>query len=144
MRIAEIMSSHPITIGMDDSLRTIQALLEKHRFHHVMVVGGGRLLGVISDRDVLRRLSPFIETAGSQRRDEATLDLRAHQLMTRRPITVTPETDAQVAASVLVEHGISCLPVVDEAGALVGVVTWKDLLRATLRRSRPAEPLRES
>jgi acetoin utilization protein AcuB len=143
MKVVEIMSTRPITIGMDDSLQSIRELLHKHRFHHVMVVSGGRLRGVISDRDVLRRLSPFVATAGAQRRDEATLDLHAHQLMTRRPITVTPQTDTQVAARFLIENGISCLPVVDDAEALVGVVTWKDLLRASLEQARPAEPLRE-
>lgn len=141
MKIAEFMSSRLITIGMDDPLRTIQELFQRHRFHHLMVVSGGRLRGVISDRDVLRHLSPFLQTAGAQRRDEATLDLHAHQIMTRRPITVTPETDAQAAARVLLENAISCLPVVGASGELVGVVTWKDLLRATLRLAPPAAPV---
>lgn len=137
MKVAEIMTSRLITIGLDDSLATIQGLFHKHRFHHVMVVSGAHLRGVISDRDVLRHLSPFVETAGSQRRDEATLKLHAHQVMTRHPITVTPQTDAQEATRVMIDKGISCLPVVDEGGRLVGVVTWKDLLRATLDPVRP-------
>jgi acetoin utilization protein AcuB len=142
MKVAEIMSSRPITIGMDDSLRKIQELFQQHRFHHLMVVSGGRLRGVISDRDVLRRLSPFLQTAGAQRRDEATLELHAHQIMTRHPITVTPETDSQAAARVLIENSISCLPVVGAGDELVGVVTWKDLLRATLAPSAaPVTPL---
>ena len=141
MKVAEIMSSRLITIGMDDSLRTIQQLFQEHGFHHLMVVSGGRLRGVISDRDLLHHLSPFLQTAGAQRRDEATLDLHAHQIMTRHPITVSPETDTQDAARVLLENAISCLPVVGAGGELVGVVTWKDLLRATLRLPRPAAPV---
>jgi acetoin utilization protein AcuB len=137
MKVAEIMTSRLITIGLDDSLATIQGLFHSHRFHHVMVVSGAHLRGVISDRDVLRHLSPFVETAGSQRRDEATLALHAHQVMTRHPITVTPQTDARDATRLLIDHGISCLPVVDSGGRLVGVVTWKDLLRATLDPARP-------
>ena len=105
-----------------------------------MVLGGRRLCGVISDRDVLRHLSPFAGTPGEQRRDEATLKVHAHQVMTRHPITVAPWTDVLSAAEIMVERRISCLPVVDEAEKLVGVVTWKDLLHAVVATVRSAGP----
>jgi acetoin utilization protein AcuB len=140
MTVAEIMSLHLITVGLDDPLERIQELFHQHRFHHLMVVAGGRLRGVISDRDVLHHVSPFVATAGAQRRDEATLKMHAHQIMTRRPITVTPETDTLVAAAIIIEKGISCLPVVDEHEQLVGVLTWKDLLRSMVQAGQAAAP----
>ena len=138
MTIAEVMSRDPVTVSMDDSLEAIEELFHLHHFHHVMVVGGRKLRGLISDRDVLRHRSPFARTIGEQRRDEATLKLHAHQIMTRRPITVAPSTDVLVAAEIMVERRISCLPVVDETEALVGVVTWKDLLHAVVATLRAA------
>jgi acetoin utilization protein AcuB len=138
MTIAEIMSPNPITVAMDDSLRSIEELFRSHHFHHVMVVSGRRLSGVISDRDVLRHVSPFAGTLGEQRRDEATLKMHAHQIMSRHPVTVSPQTDVFVAAEQMVEKRISCLPVVDEEQRLVGVVTWKDLLHAVVVAARQA------
>jgi acetoin utilization protein AcuB len=140
MTVAEIMSPHLITVGLDDSLEQIQELFQQHHFHHLMVATGGRLRGVISDRDVLRHVSPFVATAGAQRRDEATLKMHAHQIMTRRPVTVTPETDTLAAAAIIIAKGISCLPVVDDREQLIGVVTSKDLLRAMVQAGQPAEP----
>jgi len=135
--IADIMSREPITVAMDATLESIEELFRKHRFHHVMVVDGRRLRGLISDRDVLGHVSPFLETAGEQLRDRATLQMRAHQIMTRRPITAEPHDDVERAARTLVEKGISCLPVIDGEERLVGVVTWKDLLRALVPPSAP-------
>jgi len=130
MTVAEIMTTRVIAVGMDDTLEAIRDLFADHRFHHLMVASGARLLGVISDRDLLRHVSPFASTAAEQRRDTATLHMHAHQIMTRRPITVAPQTDVRDAARLMVEKKISCLPVCDADGTLAGVVTWKDLLRA--------------
>ena len=60
-------------------------------------------------------------------RDTETLNRRAHQIMSREPITVS-RTLLKEAAGLMLEHQISCLPVL-ENGALVGIVSWKDLLR---------------
>lgn len=136
MTIAEVMSPDPVTVSMDDTLQAIEELFHRHHFHHVMVISGRRLCGVISDRDVLRHRSPFAQTICEQHRDEATLKLHAHQIMTRRPITVVPSTDVLAAAEIMVERRISCLPVVGDAEQLVGVVTWKDLLHAVVATVR--------
>jgi acetoin utilization protein AcuB len=141
MTVAEIMTPHLVTVGMDDTLEQIQELFHQHHFHHLMVASGSHLRGVISDRDVLRHVSPFVQTAAAQRRDDATLKMHAHQIMTRRPITVTPQTDVLVAASLIIEKGISCLPVVDANEQLVGVLTWKDLLRSMVQAGRAADGL---
>jgi acetoin utilization protein AcuB len=126
------MSPKPITVSLDATLEEIRELLRVHRFHHVLVTSDRRLAGVISDRDVLHRLSPFAGTPAEQRRDVETLRTHAHQVMTRHPITVTAETDVLAAARILVDKRISCLPVVDAELHVLGVVTWKDLLRAVI------------
>lgn len=130
--ITDVMTSHVVTVDLDARLKDIQTLFENRGIHHVLVVDEGELLGVISDRDVLSALSPFVNTASEQLRDLNTLKRRAHQVMSRDPVTVTRETDIHEAAALLLEHDISCLPVLSEDAQLEGIVTWRDLLGASL------------
>jgi acetoin utilization protein AcuB len=128
--VREVMTRRPVTVSMDATLNTIKQLFDQHRFHHVLVVEGRKLVGVISDRDLLHHLSPFLGNTFNERtQDIATLNKRAHQIMSRKPVTATPETSVKVAAQLILEHQISCLPVVDEDCHPLGIVTWRDLLR---------------
>lgn len=130
MKIAEIMTKRVATVEMDDTLHVVQDLFHKARFHHLLVVDEeGALVGVISDRDLLKALSPYLGTGAEQERDRFTLAKHAHQIMTRNPVVVRPEAEARDAARLLVNKGISCLPVVTAEGEIVGVVTWRDLLK---------------
>ena len=94
------------------------------------------LVGVISDRDLLRALSPYLDTDAEMNRDTETLNRRAHQIMSRQPITISPESSLPEAAAIMLEQHVSCLPVL-ENGALVGILSWKDLLRV-MRDWQPA------
>ena len=134
MTVETIMSRKIVTVDMDDTLARIRDVFKQHRFHHVLVVSGNRLMGVISDRDLLKSISPFIDTLSETTRDLATLQKRPHQIMSRKPISVEKDTTLEAAVGTLLKHNISCLPVTDEDGAIVGVLTWKDLLRALVKR----------
>lgn len=95
----------------------------------MFVVEHDKLIGIISDRDLLKSLSPYMGTAAEKERDVIILNRRAHQIMTRDPITLLPDAEAQDAASVFNEHDVSCIPVVDEGNTLLGVLSWRDLLQ---------------
>lgn len=124
------MTRQVTTIGMDDTLAAIQRIFERVRFHHLLVVSEDHeVVGVISDRDLLKELSPYLNTPSEQRRDLSTLKKKAHQIMSRQLVSGLPMTTIKEAACLLMEHSISCLPVLDENGALVGIVTWKDILK---------------
>ena len=129
-KISKIMITDVVTVDMDTSLKTICALFEKGKFHHLLVVEEERLLGVISDRDVLKAVSPFLDTLAEQARDLSTLKKRAHQIMSRKPITITKDRDLKDAARLMLRENISCLPVVSSDGEIEGIVTWKDILKA--------------
>lgn len=124
------MTKNIVSVSMDDTLDCIRNVFEEHRFHHVLVLSGQRLMGVISDRDLLKSLSPYIGTLSETAHDVATLQKRAHQVMTRKPITISKEATVQAAAEQILEHTITCLPVTDENGDIVGIVTWRDVLKA--------------
>jgi len=131
MFIAQIMTRRIVTVSMDDRLHQIREIFNHVRFHHLLVLDEhDKLVGVISDRDLLKHLSPYVDTAAAQERDLATLNKRAHQVMTRHPITVESTTTVVAAVRTLLDEDVSCLAVVDSGKHPVGVVTWKDLLRS--------------
>lgn len=129
MRVTSIMSRSLVTVRPDDSVDTVRRLFDEHAFHHLLVVERGQLVGVISDRDLLRNISPFVGKLQERPQDITLLHRRVHQIMRRQPITVSPEAEYCDAARVMLEHKVSCLPVVDDRGRPVGVLTWRDLLR---------------
>ncbi len=105
-------------------------VFERERFHHVVVVDDSKVVGVISDRDLLKRLSPFVGSKFNERKqDENTLNLKAHQVMTRNPVTVSPGDSVQVAVDLILKHSFRSLPVVDASRKPVGIISWKDILR---------------
>lgn len=135
--VGSVMTQDVFTVRMDDSIGTIREILRAANFHHLLVVDGGRLAGILSDRDVLKAISPFLGTLSETTRDLTVLDRRVHQIMTRKVITVERTTPLDVAMRKLLDNRISCLPVVSRDGALQGIVTWRDMLKAFLPKEEP-------
>ena len=129
MIIEKIMSKNVVTVEMDDSLKVVKDIFDNTRFHHLLVVESGKLFGVISDRDLLKALSPNIGTASETTRDLAALNKRAHQILTRKPITLSPKSGIYDAIEIFNNHSISCIPVVDEEHKPIGLISWRDILK---------------
>lgn len=115
---------------------TVQQLFKEHRFHHLLVVDDRTLVGIISDRDLLKAISPNIGTMSETDRDRATLNKRAHQVMTSDPISVRPTTPF-AAATLMLEKKVSCLPVTSDQHRLEGILSWRDLLKALVAALQP-------
>ncbi|ENY72614.1 CBS domain-containing protein [Aeromonas diversa] len=120
MRVAEMMSPAPIAVGVEDPLSQLSELLQSVTFHHFPVLAGGELVGVIKDTDIYRAMVLQGDTGAP---------LIASQIMTSHPITVGARMSVQSAANLMLSEGVSCLPVLDNA-ELIGIVTWKDMLKA--------------
>jgi len=136
MKISEIMSTDVITVAMDNAVEEIRSLFEQNDCHHILVVSDNNmLLGIISDRDVLRSLCPGADSSMANNHASKTLQRKAHQIMTRDVITIRPGNDIEDAAQIMLEKKISCLPVVDEADTIEGIVTKTDLLECICRMS---------
>ncbi len=129
VKISEIMSTRVVTIEMDDRLSVAKEIFENAPFHHLLVIEDDVLQGVLSERDYLRALSPNIGNINETERDNETLQRRAHQVMSRNPVTIAPHKALNDASRLMLEHNIGSLPVL-KRGAIVGIITWKDLLRA--------------
>ena len=130
MQIQEIMSRRVATVELDDRLSAVKEIFDTMRFRHLLVVEEEKLFGVLSDRDLLRALSPYIGSTVETPRDVATLNKRVHQVMTRKPLTLRPEADVREAIAMFLQHSISCIPVVDAEFRPLGILSWRDLLKA--------------
>ncbi|RMH07188.1 MAG: CBS domain-containing protein [Nitrospirae bacterium] len=135
-----IMTRQVVTVGMDDTLNTVNAIFHAVKFHHLLVVNEENLLvGVVSDRDVLKAISPYVGTLSETIRDQATLAKRVHQIMSRRLIVVGKDTPIHKAAQLLLDHQVSCLPVTTPELAIEGILTWKDLVKYFVSRNSTVE-----
>ena len=77
MNVAAVMTQSVVTVDMDQALEHVATLLDIHGFHHLLVVNQRKVVGIISDRDVLRSLSPFIGKAAERSRDAEISPRRA-------------------------------------------------------------------
>ena len=104
--ISEIMSKRVVTVSPDDSLGVVRRLFDEHRFHHLLVVENGVARGVISHRDLLKHLSPFVGTLSEAKRDAWTLEKRVHQIMSRGIVWAEPTTPITEAALMMAANRI--------------------------------------
>jgi len=129
LMVGDLMNADVYSVEADEFVEVVDKWMKESAARHVPVVERGKVVGIISDRDIIAaRLSP----AGSDR--PLFKAFRANELMTSPPITVQAKTPAPEAADLLLQHKIGCLPVVGAAGELVGIVTETDFLRAAYAR----------
>ena len=130
MTVGMVMARDPVTIGPEASLREASELLRTRGIHHLPVIGeGGRLLGIITDRDLVHAaLVPALadRMPWNARRHKTP---RARDAMTWAVLTTRPDATLVDAGLVMVERHVGSLPVV-EGDRLVGILTEHDVLRA--------------
>ena len=129
MQVREFMTSKVVCVELDDSLQVVKEIFDNTRFHHLLVVDDNKLRGVISDRDLLKAISPNVGSAAETERDAATLKKRAHQVMSRNLVTLQPEATLEDVVEVFTCCRISCVLIVDKSGNVEGIVSWRDLLK---------------
>ena len=77
----------------------------------------------------MKSISPFVDTLSERMLDRATLDKRAHQIMTREVITLNPTDSVFAAIELFNTHKISCIPIIDKGRHPVGMVSWRDVMK---------------
>lgn len=129
MTLDKIMS-HPVaTVGLDDTLKMVKDILDHAKFNHVLVIDNHKLIGVISDRDVYRQLTPTFGTPLETYKDKMLLNHPVHTFMTRKLSTLRKTANMFDAIDMFLLTGISCIPIVDSENHIEGIVTKRDLLR---------------
>ncbi len=130
--VSNIMTPNPLTVTPRNAIRTAVNLMREGGFRRLPVVDRGRLVGVITDRDLRRAAnSPFV--VREQWYDNFILDhIEVGSCMTPNPVTIGPTESVAEAARLMRNHKIGGLPVIDD-GQLVGIVTETDLLDFLIR-----------
>ncbi len=129
-RVSEIMQTQVATLAPGEHLDLADDIMQLGRVRHMPVLDGQKLVGMVSQRDVLAAsLTRILDFEPGHRRTFMR-SVAIDEVMTRDVVTVGPEATLAEAAQRLVETRIGGLPVVDAAGNLVGLVTEVDLLRA--------------
>ena len=125
--VADIMTSNPVTVTPRNAIRTAVNLMREGGFRRLPVVDRGRLVGIITDRDLRRAAnSPFV--VREQWYDNFILDhIEVGSCITPDPLTIEPAAPIAEAARLMRDHKIGGLPVITE-GQLVGIITETNLL----------------
>jgi CBS domain-containing protein len=126
-RVRDIMGTKLVTIAASDRMSTAEDIMTLGHVRHMPVVQGGRLVGVVSERDLLRAsLSVFSRHRDAERRAFLHV-VEIARVMSTPPIVVGPDATIEEAARIMAERKIGCLPVVD-GEKLIGMLTETDVL----------------
>jgi acetoin utilization protein AcuB len=134
MRVRDCMSVNPETVGPKDSLQKVIELLRRRDIRSVPVIENGKLIGIVTDRDV-RQVAPAYPLFRDE--DEIrryTENLTVTAAMTADPMTIAPDAPLVEAAKVLETYRVSSMPVVDDRH-LVGMLTVTDVLRVFVKQN---------
>lgn len=120
MLVRDRMSAHPVTIRSDADYKEGLRLMQQHNLHHVPVLDAGKkLVGIVAERDLLLAAAQHLQAV-----------VEVGEVMHRGVVTATRNMPIAEAASLMVDHRIGGLPVVDGKQRVVGVITETDIFRA--------------
>ncbi len=132
MKVRDIMIRKVRTLRRSDSLQLAKDIMTQGHIRHFPVLEGEKVVGVVSERDLLRASFSSLVNYG-ERQEKAFLDTVSIKGVVNEPaITISPDATIQEAGSLLLDERIGCLPVV-ENGRLQGLVTGRDILRALIQ-----------
>ena len=130
MKVSEVMTPNPRTVGPDDSLQKAAQVMRDEDTGVVPVVEEGRVTGIVTDRDIVIRAVA-----------DGDFDATVADVVTDDVICATPEMSTAEAAELMSEHQIRRLPVTDDDDRLVGIVSLGDLAVKEGRDTRMGETL---
>lgn len=137
MKVRELMTGAPITVIPDTAVFDARQTMLKERIRHLLVMEGGRLVGIVTDRDIRLNLPSQATSLSVWEVNYLLARLTVGQVMTRSVIITGPDQDARAAARLMLEHKVGALPVLD-GEHLIGILTETDVLRAFARAPEPA------
>jgi len=140
VRVAEdVMTYHVKSLSLDDSLEACYRFMKENKVRHAPIMevpseGEEKpyFVGVVSERDVLRQISPYVGKIGEEETDSKALRQPLGQIITRNPKSVSPGTAMAEMIAVMVDNHVDMVPVLDN-GDLVGIVTATDIIRLFVR-----------
>jgi acetoin utilization protein AcuB len=123
----DLMTKNPVSIQDTESLRVAFEVLATLDIRHLPVVdGAGELVGMLSDRDLRGLTPPLAEPEVAAR----VLSTKVATVMSSSVLAVDEEADAAEVIDLMIDNRVGALPVTDDSGSLVGIVSYVDVLRA--------------
>jgi CBS domain-containing protein len=119
--LADVMRTEVIDVAPEDTLGEVAERMSAVNVGAVVVKDYGRLIGILTERDMLKAMAARVHTS----------DARVREWMTEDPLTATAEMDVEDAAQVMLQHNFRHLPILDESGAVVGLVSLRRVVAAT-------------
>ncbi len=126
-RLRSIMTRDVVIVSSTDTLDKVKTLLFEKHFHHIPVVDDGKLVGIVTSWDLIKLNLKFEEYGG----------LKVTDVMTRKVASLGPNELIGAAAMIFLKHLFHGLPIVEDDGTLVGIVTTHDILKYTFQREYP-------
>ena len=115
MVVDDVMTREVVTLFEEESVAGIEEAMDRYRFHHLPVVDGKKLVGLVTHRDMLRFDSSPLEGAAAQRTEDRATRTFVRDIMTTNVATVNPQTPLVTAATKMRDDRLGCLPVTSSA-----------------------------
>jgi acetoin utilization protein AcuB len=123
------MTKKPLTVPVDTPVVEARRTMLEHRIRHLLVTDGGRLAGIVTDRDIRLNMPSPATSLSVWEINYLLARMTVGSVMTKSVITVDPNRNAVEAARIMLDHKIGALPVVD-GGTIIGIMTETDIMRA--------------
>lgn len=132
MRVGDLMQGEVVTLDAKDRLDLADSLMRLGRIRHIPVLADGKLVGVVSQRDLFRAALSTVLCLRPAAEREWLAKIPVREVMSAPVITATPDMPLRAAVQLMLDHKIGCLPVVRD-GELVGLISETDCLRYLAR-----------
>ncbi len=142
MFVSKSMTGKVITVSKDDDILDAREKMDENHIHNLPVVDdNNRLIGVVTDRDI-RSVLPYDISNDDIKKEymEKSIKKKIEDIMTKNPVSISPEYTIQDALLLIQKLGVGALPVIDDKGVLKGILSVKDLLRAFINVLGIGEP----
>jgi CBS domain-containing protein len=127
------MTRDVIAVAPNTSLHEAHRLMTEKRIRRLPVVDHGKLVGIVTLGDVRSAEPSAASTLSVWEMNNLLAKLSVAEIMTREPTTISQEATISTVAEIMLEKKFSGLPVVDDAGKLVGIITESDIFRLVVR-----------
>ena len=132
MQVQNWMSRDVVTVEEQTPIIEVMKLLEEHDIRHLPVTRDGKLVGMISDRDVKEASPSKTTTLKAQELYYLLAEMKAKDVMRKDPIVISPDQTMEVAAVKMLEHKVTGMPVITNSGELIGIISQGDVFRVLI------------
>lgn len=129
MLVKDFMTKNPITIAPETSFTDALKLMKQNKIKRLIVMKDGKIVGIVTEKDLLYASPSKATTLNVWELHYLLSKLKVEEIMTKDVVTVNENTPIEDAARIMEERDISGLPVVDDSGRLVGIITQTDIFK---------------